>query len=99
MAKNRKKRGLVPGSAAPAKPVEPVKVEPVVKRGPTPKKVKVKRPKYQRPPRVAPRLKPPETDESAKPLGHAARTLRHSVAKTLLKPGAEEPERPGVGRI
>ena len=107
MAKNRKKRrqevegaDKAPAVTTTTKPkaevVKPPVVAPAPKRGPTPKKVKVKRPKYQRPPRSPAQPKPePKEEEEKKGLTYSARTLRHSVARTIPKTGPEAPDRPG----
>jgi hypothetical protein len=87
---------------ATVKAVEKHVVAPVAKvvRGPTPKKVKVKRPKYVRPPRTPAKPKPAAAEAEkpeSKGLSHAARTLRHSVAKSIPKAGVDMPDRPGPG--
>jgi hypothetical protein len=109
MAKNRKKRGLV-GTAATAvtetvknvakgavKAAEKYVVAPVVEKlGPTPKKVKVKKAKYKRPERTPAKPKATPATEK-KGMTHAARTLRHSVAKSLPKAGAKTQAKAGPG--
>jgi hypothetical protein len=110
MARNRKKRGLIGETAktvaetvtkAAKTTVEAVKhhvVEPVVvKRGPTPKKVKVKRPKYQRPPRTPAKPEKESLPEKKKGLTHSARTLRHSVARSIHTTADKSQEKKGPG--
>jgi hypothetical protein len=111
MAKNRKKRRLelqtggtgqphvtktskpTPKAAVPPPPPPPPKGPAV-----TPKKAKLKRPKYVRPPRATPKPKPATPEHTGpKPLTYAAITLTSSVAKSIPKAGAELPDRPGPG--
>ena len=101
MARNRKKRGLIEGpatgaekpvtkAAKAAKAAAPVPVvEPAPKRGPTAPKVKVKKPRYQRPPRAPAKAKVAVENAAPKPITYAALTLTQSVAKSMPKPGAK----------
>jgi hypothetical protein len=104
MARNRKKRGLGVADAAAkaghgtAKAAEKKVVEPIVpKRGPTPKKVKVKRPKYQRPPRTPAAPKAPEANDEKKAFTYAAFSLTRSVAKSIPKEGTKLTDQIGPG--
>jgi hypothetical protein len=104
MAKNRKKqRAEAAQAAAVKKKAEPPPPpqEPEVKRGPTEPKKKVKRPKYQRPPRTPAPDKPKVAVEDAGPKAHtfASLTLRQAVAKSLPKPGTKLAEDRLPGRL